>query len=70
MATQESIFILIEEEEIEAIEDLIDENKVDVNEVDEVRNLESNPFNTFFGFILAKRTLPLKKIFVRMGTRH
>ena len=48
MATQESIFILIEEEEIEAIEDLIDENKVDVNEVDEVRNLESNPFNTFF----------------------
>ena len=65
MATQESIFILIEEEEIETIEDLIDENKVDVNEVDEVRrNLESTPFNTFFGFILAKKNiLPLKNIY-------
>ena len=36
MATDQSIFILIEEERIEAIEDLIDGNKVDVNQVDEV----------------------------------
>ena len=34
--TNDSIFILIEEEEIEAIENLINSGKVDVNDVDEV----------------------------------
>ena len=50
----DSIFVLIEEEEIEAIEDLIASGKADVNQKDEVRwspPVNLNPI-AFFGCFL------------------
>lgn len=60
----ESIFILIEEEEIEAVEALINSGKVDVNELDEVSTkLDSSGWNIVGnGFAHANTNFPLEWI--------
>ena len=52
MATEESIFVLIEEERTEDIEDMIDQERVDINAVDEVSgNVASASQVKLTGFI-------------------